>query len=185
MQEGLDQASRSCTFRCAILPAQEVAAYTWCAVCKTHVGWCQRLRIRRLRPGRTRTFAPAPPQHNIPIDGLFSFTLPCAMQNPWYLPAALWFRCKQKVLSHVRTSEAVGSGRRYTALEGARTAHPSRPSTETVQEQQDWEDSPPPRWLGDADFQLSPTQPVVRRSKAALVVQVKSPPTLRSGNTEM
>ena len=56
---------------------------------------------------------------------------------------------------------------------------------EAMQEQQDWEDSPPPRWPGDADFQLSPTQPVVRRSKAAPVVQVKSPPTLRSGNTEM
>ena len=38
---------------------------------------------------------------------------------------------------------------------------------------------PPPRG-GDADFQLSPTPLIV-----APVVQVKSPPTLRYGNTEM
>ena len=84
----------------------------------------------------------------------------------------------------------------YTASEGARTARLVgalwAPTTtekdailEAMQEEQDWEDSPPPRWPGDADFQLSPTQPVVRRSEAAPVVQVKSPPSLRSGNTEM
>ena len=91
----------------AILPVQEVAAYPWCAECKplrsstsdasgrqgpcrmAPMAWCrtprqcQRLRIRTLRPGRARTFHPAPAQHDIPIDGLFSFTLPCAIQNTW------------------------------------------------------------------------------------------------------
>ena len=94
---------------------------------------CQRLRMRILRSGRTRTFAPALAQHNIPIDELFSFTLHCAIQNTWSLPAAFWFRCKQQVLPHVGSSEAVGKRRRYT------------------------------------DFQLSPTQPVARRSKEAPV----------------
>ena len=130
---------------------------------------CQRPRIRKLRPGRTRTFAPASAQHNIPIDGLFSFTLPHAIQNTWYLPAAFWFRYKQQVLPHVGTSEAVGNGRRYTAPQGSCATHSGSPVAanhflEAMQEQQDWEDSPPPRRPGDADFQLSPTQPVVRRS---------------------
>ena len=53
---------------------------------------------------------------------------------------------------------------------------------EALQEQQDWEDSLPTRWSGDADVQLCPTQPVVRPS--APVVQVKSPPPLGSGNLE-
>ena len=44
---------------------------------------------------------------------------------------------------------------------------------EALQEVLDWEDPPPARWpasgsgYNNADFQLSPTQPVARRSKAA------------------
>ena len=88
---------------------------------------CQRLRIRMLRPGRARTFACAPAQHDIPIDGLFSFTLPCATQNTWYLFAALWLKDQQNHSSHVGTVETLGAGSIGTASEGARIAHPSRP----------------------------------------------------------
>ena len=53
---------------------------------------------------------------------------------------------------------------------------------EVMQELPDWEDPPTARWpnsdsgYNNADFQLSPTQPVARRLKAAPIVQVKSPP---------
>ena len=112
MQEGLDPASRSCTFRMGHPPRPRSSSLPMvCRVqdpCRMGLRQCQRLSISMLRPERTRTFAPAPAQHNIPIDGLFSFTLPCAIQNPWCLPAAFWFRYKQKVLTHVGPSEAVG-----------------------------------------------------------------------------
>ena len=135
---------------------------------------CQRLRIRILRPGKIRTFAPASAQHKIPIDGpVFIHSAVCNTEPyPW------------------------GKGRRYTASTVCarclliQAAHWAPTTTEKdaileAMQEQDWEASPSPRWPGDADFQLSPTQPVVRRSTAAPVVQVKSPPTLRSGNTEM
>ena len=129
IQEGLDPASRSCTFRVGHPPRSRSCSRV-CSVQDPRrmvPRQCQRLGIRMLRPGRTRTFATAPVQRNIPIDGLFPFTLSCAIQNPWYLPAAFWFRYKQQVLPHVGTFEAVGNGRRYTASKGARIAHPSRP----------------------------------------------------------
>ena len=77
-------------------------------------------------PG-ARTFAPAPAQHDIPIDGLLSFTLPCAIQNTCCLLAALWLRDQQKHSSHVGTVETLGAGSSGTASEGARIAYPSRP----------------------------------------------------------
>ena len=66
--------------------------------CRMAPRQCQQLRIRMLRPGRTRTFAPAPAQHNIPIDGLFSFTLPCATQNTWHLPTAFLVTSRRSCL---------------------------------------------------------------------------------------
>ena len=53
---------------------------------------------------------------------------------------------------------------------------------EAMQELPDGEDPMPARWPGsdagknNADFQLSLTLPVARRSKAAPIVQVESPP---------
>ena len=100
-----------------------MAPMAWCRTPRQ----CQRLRFRMLRPGRGRTFAPAPARHDIPIDGLFSFTLPYAMQNTWYLLPALWLRDQQNHSSHVGTVETLGAGSIDTASEGARIAHPSRP----------------------------------------------------------
>ena len=191
------------------LTAQEVAAYPWCAECKPlRSSTCPKTRrVDRAQDAQTvsathnqnaatwkgSNLRPcSSTQHDIPIDGLFSFTLPCAIQNTWYLLAALWLRDQQNHSSHVGTVETLGAGSIDTASEGTRiqtalwapTMNEKDAISEAVQEQQDWEDSPPPRWPGDVDFQLSPTQPVVRRAKAAPVVQVKSPPTLRS-STEM
>ena len=51
-------------------------------------------------------------------------------------PAAFWFRYKQKVLSHVGTSETLGNGR----------AGGSEPCLFKPREQPDWEDCLPDRW---------------------------------------
>ena len=59
--------------------------------------------------GRTRTFALAPAQHDIPIDGLLSFTLPCAIQYTCCLLAALWLRDQHKHSLSCRDRRNLGS----------------------------------------------------------------------------
>ena len=140
--------------------------------CPTAPRQCQRLRIRILRPGRTRTFALAPAQHNIPVDGLFSFTLPCAKQNTWYLLAALWLRDQQTpyMPGPSKPWELDPSTRSWRvralliqATLSAPTITRRMPSWRRCRSNRTGRTHPSPRWPSDADFQLSPTQPVVRR----------------------
>ena len=113
-------------------------------------------------------------------------------------PAAFWLRNEQKVLSHVGSAKTLGIGPPSASPAGPCIAYLSRPlGTDHERERRDlsdWEDAPPVRWPGpdsgnlNADFQLSPTQPVARRSKAAPTVsaqpvQVRSPPPYASNST--
>ena len=116
-------------------------------------------------------------------------------------PAAFWLRNKQKVLSHVGPVKTLGSRPQCTPPAGPCIADPNRPlGTIHERERCDLRGNARTAGLGrptatgpdagnnNADFQLSPTQPVSRRSKAASTVsaqplQVKSPPPDVSGRT--
>ena len=112
------------------------------------------------------------------------------------LLAAFWFRFKLKVLSHGGTAQTLRGGRPRGA--GGFVPCLSRPrSGHHERERRDPGGNAGAARLGgplagslaNAEYQLSPTQLVARRSKAAPTplapsVQVKSPPPHGSGNTE-
>ena len=119
-------------------------------------------------------------------------TIVLGNQQP--LPVAFWFRCKQKVLSHVKPPEPWEMDAAYSSP--ALCTDPER-------ERRDLGGNAgaprlggpmPDCWPGpepgkfNAGYPLSPTQPVARRSKAAPTtlaqpVHVKSPPPHGSGST--
>ena len=111
--------------------------------------------------------------------------------------AAFWLRKQQQQLSYVGAGQTVGSGHTRATSTSASTAYPSCPVVSKHERKRHHprgdgrmtrlglSTSQLARWPGpsDADFQLSPTQPIARRSETAPVVRVKSPPPCGSTST--
>ena len=129
---------------------------------------CQRLRIRMLRPGRARTFVPAPARYDIPMNVLFFIHF--ALRNAehfgvcWQLFGSGISKITPLMSGPSKPCELDPVARRQKvralliqAALWAPTMNEKDAILEAMQEQQDWEDAPLPRWPGDADFQLLPT----------------------------
>ena len=164
MQERLDPASRSCTFRMGHPPRPRSCSLP--VVCSVQdpcrmAPRCQRLRIRRLRPGRTCSC-----HHCRTSQSTGCFHSLCLVQYrtlgicPQRFGSGTSRRsCRLSGLPKPWEMEADTRRRRVRALLiqaalWAPTTTEKDAILEAMQEQQDWEDSPLPRWPGDADFQL-------------------------------
>ena len=163
-------------------PPKKLQPTPWCAVCKTHVGWypdsvsdseSECCDLEGLGPSSLL-------QHSKTSQSTGCFHSLCPAQyrtlgicpQP-YGSGANRRSCRMSGLPKPWEMDADTRHRRVRALLiqaalWAPTTTEKDAILEAMQEQQVSE-----------DFQLSPTQPVVRRVKAAPVVQVKSPPTLR------
>ena len=155
----------------ANLPAPEVAAYPWCAVCQTHVGW----RPDSVSDSESECrdldgLEPLPLlQHSKTSQSTGCFRSLCPVQYRTLGVSPQRFGSAWEMDADTRRRRVRALLTQAALL--AKTTTEKDGILEAMQEQQDWEDSLPPRWPGDADFQLSPTQPVARRSKAAPVTQ--------------
>ena len=165
MQEGLDPASRNCCAECKLLRSSTCPKTR--RVDRAHVGW---------RPwhgtGRPDSVSDSESeccdqeglepsfllQHGMTSQRtcFFSPTPPCAMLNTLVSAGSSLAQGSAKSLLSCRDRRNLVSWIQWHGV-GAPTMNEKDAILEAMQEQQDWEDAPLPRWPGDADFQLSPT----------------------------